>query len=81
MEGSQPQISTSRTFVGRRKETAELWQALEDMLAGQGRVAILAGDAGIGKTRIAQELSNHAISKGVMVLWGQCLEDEGTPPY
>ena len=60
---------------------AELFHALDEALAGQGRLAMLAGEPGIGKTRAAQELSNYATSKGARVFWGQCFEDEGAPPY
>ncbi len=55
--------------------------ALEDALAGQGRLAMLVGEPGIGKTRTAQELATHAESRGFQVLWGWCYEDEGAPPY
>jgi len=42
---------------------------------------MLAGEPGIGKTRLAQELANHADSKGARVLWGRCYEEQGVPPY
>ena len=42
---------------------------------------MLAGEPGIGKTRIAQEFVSHAESSGAQVLWGWCYEREGAPPY
>jgi predicted ATPase len=39
------------------------------------------GEPGVGKTRTIQELSSHAETLGVQVLWGRCYEEEGTPPY
>jgi DNA-binding CsgD family transcriptional regulator/tetratricopeptide (TPR) repeat protein len=59
----------------------ELRAALEDSLAGKGRLVMLAGEPGIGKTRIAQELATLAEQRGARVLWGRCYEGEGAPPY
>ncbi len=74
-------IGLSPDFVGRLREMAELTPALDDALAGRGRLVMLAGEPGIGKTRTAQELGSHAAALGVKVLWGWCYEREGAPPY
>ncbi len=74
-------ILTSSSFVGRQRELAELQAALDDALSGRGRLVMLAGEPGIGKTRTAQELASRAESLGAPVLWGRCYEEEGTPPY
>ena len=77
-----PGVSPSRgNFVGRQQELAELKAALEDALSGHGRLVMLAGEPGIGKTRTAQELANHAQVRGARVLWGRCHEERGAPPY
>ena len=56
-----PGLSSFRgTFVGRQREMAELRDALDDAVTGQGRSVMLAGEPGIGKTRTAQELGSHA---------------------
>ena len=68
-------------FVGRRLELDELTSALEAALAGHGRVVMLAGEPGIGKTRTAQELAKIAEARGALVLRGRCYEDAGAPPY
>ena len=60
---------------------AELMAALDDAMAGHGRLVMLVGDPGIGKTRTAQELAALAEQQGVQVLWGWCYEEEGAPPY
>ena len=44
-----------RLFVGRHQEMAELNAALDDAMAGRGRLIMLAGEPGIGKTSIARE--------------------------
>ena len=77
-----PGLSPFRgTFVGRLREMSELRAALEDAISGQGRLVMLAGEPGIGKTRTAQELASHAETLGAQVLWGRCYEEEGAPPY
>jgi len=60
---------------------AELTAALEDALSGHGRLVMLVGEPGIGKTRTAQELASLAGTRGAQVLWGRCHEDEGAPPF
>jgi DNA-binding CsgD family transcriptional regulator/tetratricopeptide (TPR) repeat protein len=68
-------------FVGREAELRELLAALERASAGRGQVLLLVGEPGIGKTRLAEELSGSARECGALVLWGQCYEWEGAPPY
>ena len=46
-----------REFVGRDREMAELQAGLEDALGGQGRLFLIAGEPGIGKTRLAEQLA------------------------
>ncbi len=78
----QPQHSSSGgVFVGRQSEIAELTLALEEALSGHGRVVMLAGEPGIGKTRTAQELAFHAERRGAQVISGWCYEEQGAPPY
>jgi DNA-binding CsgD family transcriptional regulator/tetratricopeptide (TPR) repeat protein len=71
----------SSSFVGRHREIDELKSALEDAQSGQGRVVMLVGEPGIGKTRTAQELATYAESRGTRVLWGWCYEEASAPPY
>ncbi|MFQ6029082.1 MAG: AAA family ATPase [Dehalococcoidia bacterium] len=72
---------TSSGFVGRRREMGELRAALEHVLSGRGRMVMLVGEPGIGKTRTAQEFARAAASQNFQVHWGRCYEEEGTPPY
>ena len=59
----------------------ELKVALDDALSAQGRLVLLVGEPGIGKTRNAQESASFAETRGTQVLWGRCYEEEGAPPY
>ena len=77
----RPNSDMARVFVGRQREMAELKAPLDDAMSGRGRLVMLAGEPGIGKTRTAQELAAYAEGKGCQVLWGWCYEEEGAPPY
>ena len=81
MVESQPTRDIGHVFVGRQREMAELRAALDDALGGRGRLVMLAGEPGIGKTRTAQELAVPAEQRGTQVFWGWCYEGEGAPPY
>src|SRR5262249_1566362 len=68
-------------FVGREAELGCLVRALDRAIAHDGRLVLLVGEPGIGKTRIARELAFRAAALGVAVRWGRCQETEGAPPY
>ena len=78
---STVQDSASRDFVGRGREIAELSSGLDDAIAGRGRLFLISGEPGIGKTRIAEELAADAASRGMRVVWGRCWEGGGAPAY
>lgn len=58
-----------------------LLDGVEDALSGSGRVFLIVGEAGIGKTRLASEIAGEAESRGARVLWGGCWEAGGAPAY
>ncbi len=68
-------------FVGREGETQQVRSALDRALSGQGNLILLAGEPGIGKTRLAEELTTYGRLRGGQVLWGRCYEGEGAPAY
>ena len=53
-------VAPTDRFVGRQRELETLRDAFEQALAARGRIVMLAGEPGIGKTRTAQELAHHA---------------------
>ena len=55
---------SGRLFVGRAQELARLRALVEAVAAGDGRVVVLEGEAGIGKSRLARELLADCISQG-----------------
>jgi hypothetical protein len=70
-----------RVLVGRDREAAELVAGLEDAIGGRGRLFLIAGEPGIGKTWLAEHLAGFATERGIRVLWGGCWEAGGAPPF
>ncbi len=75
----QPKAGT--LFVGRDRELRELLEALDEAGSGRGRLVLIGGEPGIGKSRLADELARRARGRGCQVLWGRGWEDAGAPPY
>ena len=68
-----------RIFVGRDGELERLGQLWKEATAGELRLALLAGEPGVGKTRLAAELAGMVHDEGATVLAGRCDEDLGVP--
>jgi predicted ATPase len=58
-----------------------LKSGLDDAFAGHGALFLLVGEPGIGKSRLADELSRRARARGAQVLVGRCWEAGGAPAY
>ena len=71
----------TEAFVGRSRELAALSAALRQAAAGDARLALVAGEPGIGKTELARAFARAAGNDGALVLWGSAWEDGGAPPY
>jgi len=72
---------TQTPFVAREAEIARLEEAFREARSGRGRVVMLVGEPGIGKTRTAEEFAERAQIEGALTLWGHCYEAEWSPPY
>ena len=68
-------------FVGRSEELGTLQNALERVIGDEGEIILVAGEAGIGKTRMSEEFLRYASAQGVRTLWGRCYEGDGAPAY
>ncbi|MFI7023904.1 BTAD domain-containing putative transcriptional regulator [Micromonospora sp. NPDC049900] len=77
---SAPALPTD-SLVGRDAELAGLMAALMAATGGGGRVAVVEGEPGIGKTSLAAALDAHAGARGVPVVWGRCPDVGQTPPF
>ena len=73
--------TTASGFVGRAEELDRLLGLLDRADRGRPAVGLIAGDAGVGKTRLLDELAARATDRGVRVLVGGCMEvgDVGLP--
>ncbi len=75
-----PHAEHPGALVGRVAELAELSAALDGTAQGNGALRLLVGEAGIGKTRLADEASTRAAAAGFTVAWGRTWEAGGAPP-
>ena len=73
--------STRFPLVGRDAERATLLAGLDAAIAGHGSFVMIAGEPGIGKTRLTADLLAEARRRGIFCLVGHCYEMEGAPPY
>ncbi|HEY3471771.1 MAG TPA: AAA family ATPase [Amycolatopsis sp.] len=71
----------SGELVGRERESGLLAARLDQARAGRGGLVLVAGEPGIGKTRLVQEAAAGAEALGVPVAWGRASDEEGSPPY
>jgi class 3 adenylate cyclase len=79
--GIERTMGATDCWVGRARETATLRDAVRELAAGRGRLVVLAGEPGIGKTRLAEETASYAAANGARVLWGRCWEGGGAPAF
>jgi DNA-binding CsgD family transcriptional regulator/tetratricopeptide (TPR) repeat protein len=76
------EVRASEVFVGRAHELGELERVLDAARAGSGATVLVAGEAGIGKTRLSAELTRRARDAGFEVLLGRSIDLVGTElPY
>ena len=68
-------------LVGRARERALLRERLAAACAGQGSLVLIGGEAGIGKTALAEALEQAAAGYGALMLAGRCYDLTDTPPY
>jgi class 3 adenylate cyclase/tetratricopeptide (TPR) repeat protein len=81
--GDGATVSTSDTtpFVGRDIERAEVRRAVRAALRGSGCLVMIGGEAGVGKTRLVEEVAREAEALGMRVLVGHCAQKEGSLAY
>src|SRR5580692_10366675 len=72
---------TAAHMVGRDRELARVMRLLDDAVAGHGRLVLCTGEAGIGKTRLGEELTTAAAARGVPVAWARATDRDSSPPY
>src|SRR5271166_5444441 len=84
--GSRPSMvapvggDAAQLMVGRDRELARVALFLDDALAGRGRLVLCTGEAGIGKTRLAEEAAVLAAARDVPVAWARAADPGSSPP-
>jgi predicted ATPase/class 3 adenylate cyclase len=73
--------AAARQLVGRAAEQAALDRALKDVAAGQGRVCIIEGEAGLGKSRLVEAVQQRAAAMGLATRSGAADAVEQSTPY
>jgi len=68
-------------MLGRDHELARVTNLLDDALTGRGRLVLCTGEAGIGKTRLGEELAASAAARNVPVAWARAADRDSSPPY
>ncbi len=74
-----PALRHETPFVGRDDESALVGEWWASVRAGTGRLLLVEGDEGIGKTRLVAELAHAVETDGTLVLWGRCDEGPAVP--
>jgi hypothetical protein len=70
-----------QSLIGRDHELEQLAAGLAAARTGHGMLFLLTGVPGIGKTRLAEELTAQAEADGMLATWGRCWENPGAPAY
>lgn len=76
-----PPSSPTPLLVGRERELAALREALDAAFAGRGSLVLIGGEAGIGKTVLAETICAEAAQRGALILVGRCYDLAETPPH
>ncbi len=79
--GRRPGRAAATPLAGRDEQLALLEAGLDDALAGRGRLFVIVGSTGSGKTRLADEVASTAKEHGARILWGRGWDGGGAPAY
>jgi tetratricopeptide (TPR) repeat protein/DNA-binding XRE family transcriptional regulator len=69
------------SLIARQDEVSRLVGVLDEVTGGAGRLIMLVGEPGVGKTRLAQEVTVAARARKYLVATGRCYEPEQSVPY
>lgn len=72
---------SSPTFVGRESEVGQIGEVLQDAFGGRSALVLLAGEAGVGKTRLVEEVVRQARDLGGIALVGACVVGGSALPF
>lgn len=72
---------TCPVLIGRTSERDALYQLIERTRSGQGQIALVSGEAGIGKSRLIAEAKAFASAQNFLLLQGNCFQMDSSYPY
>ncbi len=68
-------------LIGRAADLTALHVLIDQAKRGEGQVALISGEAGIGKSRLVAEVKTYAASQGFLLLQGNCFQADRAFPY
>ncbi len=74
-------MHSEAALVGRQREIEELLGGVEEAKEGNGKLFLITGEPGIGKTRLAEEVAGAARKRSAQVVWSRCWNPAGSPAY
>jgi eukaryotic-like serine/threonine-protein kinase len=81
MDGSSTSGALKADLVGRDNELQRLLATFDSVRAGRGRVCLIAGEPGIGKTYLSEHFGHMISDSGVRIALGRCWEGDSAPAY
>jgi transcriptional regulator with XRE-family HTH domain len=74
-------LASRRLLIGREREQLALRKAVAGAIARHGALVLISGEAGVGKTALAEAAAQEATRAGALTLVGRCYDLAETPPY
>jgi len=78
---SNSSVHLSSQLIGREPELKQLKKALSLARKGKGSVCLIAGEPGIGKTRLLDEFRRFVITENITIVEGRCIERDSKTPW
>jgi tetratricopeptide (TPR) repeat protein len=78
-EATRESFLQAARFIGRERELEQLTRSLRKTVNGQGELWLIAGESGVGKSRLTDELRTRALVEGALVMQGHAVNTTGTP--
>lgn len=81
MAASAPYLAICPVLIGHADQQEMLRSHIDDIGVGRGKCVLIAGEAGVGKSRLAAEAKAHAAARGFTLFEGACFPQDSACPY